>query len=86
MGPTVPDVNVMCPHPFRRRFMCPPMLQLLTSLMRCVGGDSSTTSPGDVTLEMVYEMVWSHSEFLTVMCSTCDSQGDITSLAKVKGM
>ena len=62
--------------------MCAQMLQLLAALVRCVYGSGTTTSRNGFSLETMYEMVWSHSEFLAVMCSLHDSQED---LVKVKG-
>ena len=62
--------------------MCAQMLQLLAALVRCVyGNGTTTTSQNDFSLETMYEMVWSHSEFLAIMCSLHDNQG----LVKVKG-
>ena len=62
--------------------MCAQMLQLLAALVRCVYGNGTTTSQNGFSLETMYEMVWSHSEFLAVMCSLHDSQeGHV----KVKG-
>ena len=58
------------------------MLQLLAALVKCVYGNSTTTSQNGFSLETMYEMVWSHSDFLPVMCSSHDSQED---LVRVKG-
>ena len=58
------------------------MLQLLAALVKCVYGNSTTTSQNGFSLETMYEMVWSHSEFLPVMCSSHDSQ---EGLVRVKG-
>ena len=70
------------PHLCRLRFMCAQMLQLLAALVRCVYGSGPTTSRNGFSLETMYEMVWSHSEFLAVMCSLHDNQ---EGLVKVKG-
>ena len=70
------------PHLCRLRFMCAQMLQLLAALVRCVYGNGTTSPQNGFSLETMYEMVWSHSEFLTVMCSLYDNQ---ESLVKVKG-
>lgn len=61
--------------------MCAQMLQLLAALVRCVYGNSATTPQNGFSLETMFEMVWSHSEFLAVMCSLHDNQG----LVRVKG-
>ena len=70
----------------RKRFTQPSTLQLLTALLRAVYSDF----PGDLlpgkfmSLETIYQMVWSHSEFLHVMCSSHD-QAVATQLADTKG-
>lgn len=58
------------------------MLQLLAALVKCVYGNGTTTSQNGFSLETMYEMVWSHSEFLPVMCSSHDSR---EGLVRVKG-
>lgn len=75
----------MCTHHMymcRQRFTSAQMLQLLAALVKCVYGNSTTTSQNGFSLETMYEMVWSHSEFLPVMCSSHDSQ---EGLVRVKG-
>ena len=66
----------------RQRFTSAQMLQLLAALVKCVYGNDTTTSQNGFSLETMYEMVWSHSEFLPVMCSSHDSQ---EGLVRVKG-
>ena len=82
------DMNVHIPCN-RWKFTESSALQLLSALLQLVyassGGSPLVSEPGQfVTLETVHEMVWSHSEFLTVMCSSHD-QLSTAKLANTKG-
>lgn len=67
----------------RFKFTDPACLHLLAQLLPSVY--SSSESHDYVSLTMVYEMIWSHSEFLKVMCSSLDEESALQ-LADVKGI
>lgn len=76
-------------HLNRWRFTQSSVLQLLSALLKLIytssGGSPTVSEPSQfVTLETVHDMVWSHTEFLTVMCSSHD-QPTTAKLASTKG-
>ncbi len=65
--------------------MCPVTLHLLSCLVQLLTSHAVKGSGCGVDVRGLYDMVWSHSKFIHVMCQSCDVDEEDFSAYTLKG-